>query len=341
MKFLQFPGITSLVFLVLFLLVVPHGAVALQSFSGDQVSIDTPVADDVFATGGMITVNAPVDSLIAAGGTITLNAPVKGDVIVAGGRVLANNNIGGKLVAAGGSVDVNGDVGTNALLAGGTVTLNPRSTIGRDAEISAGNVASSGNVMGNLSVRSQNFADTGNVGGKSTYVRTGHPSFSTIFTILGFLVSLGMLVLGLVLLKIAPVRYRAVEVEVTKSPVVKLVVGFVGLIVAFIVLVILAISIVGLPVAVVSGLLILIGIIVSVLFVSSALGRWLLGLLNVEIRDWYAFIAGFVLLSILFRIPIAGIIILIISISLGFGALLYSVYNNWKLITGNAVDGQV
>ncbi len=208
---------------------------------------------------------------LQSGGTITLNAPVKGDVIVAGGRVIANNNIGGKLVAAGGTVDVNGDVGTNALLTGGTVTLNPRSTIGRDAEISAGTVASSGHVAGNLSVRSQRFADTGSVGGSSTFVKTEHQNISKIFTILGILFSIGWLILGLVLLKIAPARYYVVADEIAKTPVVKLVVGFVGLIIACIVLVILSITIVGLPVALVIGLLIFIGIIFSgtIRFVGS------------------------------------------------------------------------
>jgi hypothetical protein len=334
MKLFRLQGIMSLGILVFCLLLIPSGVTALKSFSGDQVSIDTPVADDVFATGGMITVNAPIDSLIAAGGTITLNAPVKGDVIVAGGRIIANNNIGGKLVAAGGSVDVNGDVGTNALLAGGKVTLDPRSTVGRDAGISAGTVTSSGHVAGNLSIRSQNFVNTGSVSGTSTYVKTEHESLSKIFTIIGILFSIGWLILGLVVLKIAPSRFRVVEDEVTKTPVVKLVVGFVGLIAACIVLLFLAITIVGLPIALVVGLLVFIGIIFSVLFVSSALGRWLMSVLKLAINDWYAFIAGFILLNILFRVPIAGIIILIVTVSLGFGALLYAVNNHWKIITG-------
>ena len=216
----------------------------------------------------------------------------------------------------------------------GTVTLNPRSTIGRDAEISAGTVASSGHVAGNLSVRSQHFADTGSVGGSSTFVKTEHQNISKIFTILGILFSIGWLILGLVLLKIAPARYHVVADEVAKTPVVKLVVGFVGLIIACIVLVILAITIVGLPVALVIGLLIFIGIIFSVLFVSSALGRWLLGVLKVEIKDWQAFVAGFVILSILFRLPVAGPLLLIVTTSLGFGALLYTVHDHWKVITG-------
>ncbi len=334
MNFFRFPGIISLGILILVLLFIPSGVIALESFSGDQVSIDTPVVDDVFAAGGAITVNAPIDSLIAAGGTVTLNAPVKGDVIVAGGRVIANNNIGGKLVAVGGTVDVNGDVGTNALITSGRVTLNPRSRIGRDAVISAGTVASSGHVTGNLSVRSQSFADTGSVGGTRTFVKTEQQSLAKIFTALGILFSIGWLILGLVLIKIAPARYHVVVDEVAKTPVVKLVVGFTGLIVACIVLVILAMTIVGLPVALVSGLLIFIGIIFSVIFVSSSLGRWLLGMLTVDIKDWQAFVAGFVVLSILFRIPFAGPVLLIVTTSLGFGALIYTVHDNWEVITG-------
>jgi hypothetical protein len=334
MKYIRVKGAQTAGILVLFLLLLPCGVTALVSYSGDQVSIDKPVSDDVFAAGGVITVNAPIDSLIAAGGSITLNAPVKGDVIVAGGRVTANNNIGGKLVAAGGTVEVNGDVGTNALITGGTVTVNPRATIGRDATISGGIVTNSGHVIGNLSVHSKSFRDTGTVGGTSTIVHTDPNSLSGLFTVLGILFSIGLLILGLILLKIAPARYRMVEDEVTKSPVVKLVVGFVCLIVTGIVLVLLAITIIGLPVALVTGLLVIIGIVCSVFFVSSAIGRLLFGWLKMEIKDWHAFIAGFVILSILFRVPVAGIVIMIITISLGFGALLYAVHSNWKAIAG-------
>ena len=117
---------------------------------------------------------------------------------------------------------------------------------------------------------------------------------------------------------------------------IKLVVGFVGLVVAVIALIILAITIIGLPIALVSGLFVIIGVIFSVLFVSSAVGRLLFRWLKVEIQDWHAFVAGFVVLSILFRVPVAGIIIFILTICLGFGALLYAVHGHWKSITGTS-----
>ena len=60
---------------------------ALQVFSGETISIDNPVSDDVIAAGSQVSINAPVDSAIVAGGTVNINAPVKGDVIAIGGQV--------------------------------------------------------------------------------------------------------------------------------------------------------------------------------------------------------------------------------------------------------------
>jgi len=322
--------------LVILLLLIPSGVWALASFSGGNVSIVDPVADDVFAAGGTIDVNAPVDSLTAAGGTITINAPVKGDVIAAGGRVIVNNNVGGKIIAAGGNVDVNGDIGTNAVIYGGKVIVNPRVTIGRDAAITGGEVITGGKVLGNLSVKSDTLEDTGTVGGFSTYVKPDHRGFKTLLTILGILFTIGWFILGLILLKVAPARYQVVENEVRTATVVKLVVGFVGLIVACIGVFILCLTIIGLPLALVIGLLCIMAVLLSVFFVSSALGSCVLSWLKAGQNPWYAYIIGFVILNLLFRVPFVGVLILIIVVSIGFGALLYAIHDHWKSITGNA-----
>ena len=82
------------IFLLLLLILLPFPASALETLSGGEVRIDQAIDDDVFASGGAITVNAPVESLMAAGGQITVNAPVKGDVIAAGGQVTLNSDVG-------------------------------------------------------------------------------------------------------------------------------------------------------------------------------------------------------------------------------------------------------
>ena len=60
-------GMKRLIFIsLLLILLLPH-VHALQMLSDDQVSIDSPIDDDVFATGGIVTINAPVTSAVIAG----------------------------------------------------------------------------------------------------------------------------------------------------------------------------------------------------------------------------------------------------------------------------------
>ncbi|HVP94130.1 MAG TPA: hypothetical protein VMS89_03045 [Methanoregulaceae archaeon] len=92
--------------------------------------------------------------------------------------------------------------------------------------------------------------------------------------------------------------------------------------------------IIGLPVAATGFILLVRGLILSVLFVSSVLGELIFSWINYKGKDWLAFIVGFVILQILFRIPFAGWIIAVITISLGHGALLYAVYENRAAIPG-------
>ena len=192
-----------------------------------------------------------------------------------------------------------------------------------------------GKVLGNLSVKSDTFVDTGTVGGFSTYVKPDHKGLKNLLTILGILFTIGWFILGLIILKVAPARYRVVENEVRKATVVKLVVGFVGLIVACIGILVLCLTIIGLPLALVLGLLCIIAVIFSVFFVSSALGSCILSWFNTGQNQWYAYIIGFVILNLLFRVPFVGVLILVIVVSIGFGALVYAIHDHWKSITGN------
>lgn len=284
--------------------------------------------DDVFATGGMITIDAPVGSLMAAGGQITVNAPVKGDVIAAGGQVTINSDVGGKVVAAGGSVTVNGKVGTNSVLAGGTIDLGPKAAIGRDALVSGGTVSNAGSVAGKLTVRSNTFDNTGSAGSLDVELRQRSTLGGTLLSIFSILFTIGLLILGIILIVVAPGKYRAVEEGVTSSPVIAAVTGLVALIVGFILLILLAITLVGLPIALLLGLLIFAGILFSTLFVSSALWRWIARLLKRTVPDLAAFVIGFIILNILYRIPVVGAIILAIAVILGFGALLRVAWEN-------------
>jgi hypothetical protein len=328
----------GILFALVLIMLIPAGVSALATLNGGQVTIGQPVPDDVFASGGTIDVNAPVDSLIAAGGTINLNAPVKGDVIAAGGTINVNGDIGGKLVAAGGTINVNSGAGTNAVLAGGSVSIAEGATIGRDAMISGGQVSNAGNIAGNLTVRARSFENTGTAGHVDVELSDPGEEFSRILSIFGIVFTIGMLILGLVLLHVAPGHFMVVEEEVRKSAIIKTVAGFFAIIISLVVLVLISITIVMLPIALLLWMAFFAGLLLSTLFVSLALGRFLALHIKWEASPWQMFLVGFVILNVASRIPVAGIIILVISVSLGFAAFFSTLYQNREKILGKGPE---
>ena len=327
-------GMKRLIIISLMLiLLLPH-VQALQMLSGDQVSVDSPIDDDVFVSGGTVTINAPVASAVIAGGTIIINAPVSGDVFVAGGQILVNSDIEGKIVAAGGDIDLRGDA-KNAVIAGGNINIHSTTVISRDAVIAGGNVSNAGKIIGNLTVRAENFQNTGSAGSVDFEKSEGLQGLQRVMNIFSILMTVGFLIIGIILLKLFPAQFFIVEEEVRKSPVKNTLVGFVLIIASIILIILLAVTIIGFPVALIMGMLFIIALMLSSLFVSFAVGRKIVDLFKFkfETNDLLIFVLGFIILSLLFRIPYVGVLIGIVAISLGFGAIIYALRKNWQSIT--------
>lgn len=317
------------------ILLVPH-VQALQMLSGDQVSVDSPIDDDVFAAGGTVSINAPIAGAVIAGGDIIISAPVSGDVFVAGGQIVVNSDIEGKIVAAGGNIDLRGDA-KNAVIAGGNVNIHPDTVISRDAVIAGDRVSNAGKIIGNLTVRAEDFQNTGSAGSVDFKKSEGLQGLQKLMNIFSILMTVGFLIIGLIVLKLFPAQFFRVEEEVRKSPVKNTLVGFVLILASVILILLLAVTLVGFPVALIMGMLFIIALMLSSLFVSFAVGRKIVDVFKVKTNDILIFVLGFIILSLLFRIPYAGWFIRIVAISLGFGALVYAVYKNWQSITTSSV----
>lgn len=335
-------GMKRLIIISLLLILLLPNVQALEMLSGDHVSVDSPIDDDVFVAGGDVNINAPVTSVVIAGGDVNINAPVSGDVFVAGGKISVKSDVGGKIVAAGGDIDLKGDA-RNAVIAGGNISIHSTSVISRDAVITGGNVLNAGTIIGNLTVRAENFQNTGSAGSvdfeKSEGLQGVEELMIKMMNILYILIGVGFLILGIVLLKLFPTQFLMVEAEVRNAPVKNTVVGFALIIASVIVILLLAVTIIGFPVALIMGMLFIIALMFSSLFVSFAVGRKIVDLFKFkfETNDILIFVIGFIILSLLFRIPYAGVLIGIVAISLGFGAIIYTLQKNWQSITTSLV----
>lgn len=327
---------TELIIALIALAFLCSAGQALQAFSGDTVSIDSAVADDIIAAGNMVSINAPVDSAIVAGGTVNINAPVKGDVIAAGGQVYVNADVGGKVVAAGGNVNLGADVGTNLVAAGGQVNILPGKSIGRDALIGGGQVINAGSINGTITVHANQFNNTGSAGLVRFYkAEDSSPKkedYDTGFNIFSLLSMLGYFILGLLLVRSMPGIMQAVDGEVRSSTLLKTLLGFVMIIATFIALLLVAATVVGLPIAVIAALLFIAVIMLSGTFISFSLGKWIGEQARIKQGDLVYFIIGFVVLNVLSLLPFVGGLVSLVSMSLGFAAILYAA----RRMTGKA-----
>jgi heme/copper-type cytochrome/quinol oxidase subunit 4 len=301
---------------------------AWQVFSRETASIDQAIDDDIIAAGSSVSINAPVDSAIVAGGTVSINAPVKGDVIVAAGQVYVNSDIGGKVVAAGGNVNLGGNISSNLLAAGGQVNIHPGKTIKRDALITAGQVVNAGRVNGTLTVSANQFNNTGSAFAVKFHrvedqAKTNKDD-ETLGLIFSLLSVLGYFILGVILVKYLPGIFLTVDGEMRSSTLLKTLLGFVVIIATFIAILLVAVTVVGLPIALISALLFAAALMLSGTFVSFSLGRWIDEKANIKRGDLACFAIGFVILNVLTHLPLAGGLISLISMSLGFAAMIYA-----------------
>jgi hypothetical protein len=307
--------------------------------SGDTVTINAPVDGDVWAAGNVVNINAAVSGdVFAAGSTVNLNAPIGGSVVAAGGQVEAKGDVKGRIVAAGGTITLRGNA-LKVVAAGGTIRIESTAVIEKYAYVAGGTVTNAGTIKGELRVNANSLENTGTAGSvqwQKTQTQanlaglTG--ALSGIGMVLSILTTFGFLILGIVLLRLFPKQFLTVHDQLVKSPIKNTVVGFLLIIAAAIVSVLLAITVVGLPFAAVFGMLFIIALMMSGLFVSLALGRKIGNLASLKASDMWLFVLGFVILTVLFYLPFVGWIIRVVAVSLGFGATFYALRQNWTSI---------
>ncbi len=341
--------------LLLLTLLLPsvYAVQTVNDQKGEVVTIDNDVNEDLFISGNKVIINGNINGdLFAAAGEVVVNGQVNGDAYVVAGTVTVNGNITGELIVGAGQVTVSGD--TEKILAGcgdlaikgdtkkvvaasGNVRIYSTSVIEEYAYIATGTFDNQGTINGELVLTAEQLVNKGTVG-SFNYTQTetskdfseGMKAIATIFSILA---AIGMLVLGILLIRFFPKLFFTVEKEVETDTIVRTIIGFLLIIAAVAVTIILAGTIIGLPIAAILGAFIFMAFMTSGLFVSYCTGNFVTKRLNINTSELGIFIIGFIILTVLNIIPVLGSFVGLVVTSLGFGAIYYAVKNNWNLIT--------
>jgi len=345
-------------------LLLPLAAGAAEFKTGNAVSLNETVRDNMYAVGGTANIAGTVEGdLYVAGGTVNLMGTVTGDVVVVGGTVIITGKVGQDLRMIGGNATVGGPIGGELVMAGGNISVLPGTTIGGGAYVAGGNINFGGSVKGNLVIAGDQIvlAEGLKVAGDFDYYSqkemaigagvsiAGATNFhkqemkgqaapvkksvGAWFAFISFwaLVSLaGAVIISCLLFYLWPQDSRDMIKSAFASPGKELVRGFVVLFIVPIAAIICLATLIGLPV----GFFMIFFYIALVILSAAATGLlWAAMLAKFIFKrketelNWWLIILAVVVLAIIKLIPFIGWIIGFLTFLVGVGVLSNKLYS--------------
>ena len=330
--------------------------------TGGRVRIDGQVMGDVFCAGGDISVNGTIDgsltvaggqialkgslrrTLWAAGGNISIEGPIQGDAVVAGGNVKLGQNgaierdlavwsgnvelagrVGGRVSGSAGSLDISGKVGRDVETRVRKLTVRSNSVIGGDISYQSADDAAieEGAAVGGQVIRRPPS--------KSMKSWPASSSWGTSLVV-EFLFLAAAVVLGSVLIVLAPRQATKTAAKIGVSPWKSLGMGFVFLAAAAAVAALAFLTVVGIPIALSLIFFCCFLLYVSKIFTGLFLGRRILAKWSGEGGAWLiaSMALGLLILFLASGIPFIGWLIYLVAVLLGLGAILAAQSQLWQ-----------
>ena len=288
--------------------------------AGGQVEFDEEVRRNAFVSGGDVTVRGAVGrNLYAAGGDVRLEgsvdgdarvaggnlsiepeARIAGDAMLAGGSIAVDGSISGDLTAFGDRIELNGRIDGDVQLAGGRLRLGPDARVGGRVTYRSGDeliVEPGAQVAGGV----RQSAD------ERAWRRFAHGA-----TIVGGVaLSLGLLLLGALLILAMPRFTREAAESIRRLPWQTIGIGLAVLVGVPVMCAILVITLIGIPLAVLLaffyGALLVLGYLIGAVF----LGDFVLGRIDAAKLDsvWWRvlfLVLAIVAIAVVKIVPVVG-----------------------------------
>jgi cytoskeletal protein CcmA (bactofilin family) len=345
----------AIAFLATALAFLPAAALAQQTELGGKVrrgqevvvAAGETVRGDLYASAGTVRIDGRVEGdLVAAGGQVTVAGTVTGDVLAAAGTTAISGQVDGDVRVGSGQARVSGRVGEDLVLGAGQATIASGAEVGGDLIFGAGQMRMDGTIAGSVLGATGNYTRAGSVAGSErvTVQQPEKPPTMTERALDVLRRYVGILVVGALLLWLAPRLLRSASERARRRPLPSFGVGILGvvggvllLVLVIVVTILLAIVLGLLGLGPVSGATVFAGIlaasIIAFLFflavafgaqvtVGLALGRLLFrGDGRSFLRAFAAMALGVLVVVLLSAIPLVGGWLEFLLVLLGLGAL--------------------
>ncbi len=327
--------------------------------AGGNVRVGANVGADLIAAGGTVHVLGNVGEVARiAGGRVNIDSEIANDLVVAGGQVNIKRDalIGADLVVNGGRVHIDGDIRGRIIANGGTIYIN--GPVGQDAiinQVGKLDIGPAAVLEGDLRYASNQQASIdqqAQIAGEIDYTFLERPFWQRRITPIeplalltatflgGKLVSFfSLFILGILLMLFIPRAFERFNQRMSASlgkcagtGAIALLGTPLAILVIFLICVFLFITVIGsgtglmlLASNLILGLVYLIFVYTSTVFLSYLLGRKILSKtsLNFNRFGWkvLAYFIGLVILSAAFALPFIGWLVRFAAMLFGVGAL--------------------
>jgi len=323
--------------------------------AGDNVTISGTINGDAYIAGGVVTIDGTINGdLLIGGGVVTIKGTVTDDVRAAGGMVTIDGKVGKNVTAFGGTITFGSDADIDGDVITGGGTFAHLGNIDGKALVYSGEATLAGRVGGNVKAAAEKLtvAKTAMLDGRLDYTSDKEASVSAQAKIVGavqrtaagkaltqvnistrkglagvrfgvnFLSYLSMLLLGLIVLKVAPRQTTAIAKLIGEKPWQSLGSGLLGLIIIPVTVVVLMISIIGMPLAAILTCAYILVISASSLFSGLFIGQKVFKVMSLKENAYAMLVIGLLLLQLLLAVPTVGGLVRCLSVSAASGAIL-------------------
>lgn len=312
-------------------------------FIGAQsATVDGVVNGDVFIGAQTAIINGTINGNLHIGAnTVVLSGNVKGSVYIISGNITINKStvggsvitgaadinidkdsiIGGSIIAGARSITLSSQIKRNAYLGAATATIGGNAKIGKDLYYAVENngqqinIASGAAILGEI----HKSVYTNQTQTLKSQIDSDFRDFSLSIKILSFI---SALIIGFLYYKLFNSNFLGSANKVSKSFWKSLGVGFLITVAALPVFAVLIFSIIGIQLAWVLSLILMIGLYLTKIIVSFAVGNWVFSKLNWnKLSFFWIFAAGLVMIYALKLIPVVNFCVSLVIIWVGLGGL--------------------
>lgn len=243
------------------------------------------------------------DNIVLVGSVLVDRDETAGDIVVFDGDVTIRGEVTGDVVVFDGDVIIRGSVAGDVVAFSGQATLGRRGRVAGDLVYGDEKpILAPGSQVGG-DVEKIDFSDASVIGRIGAWIA----------------VTVSLLLLGLILLGVAPKAADAVARTARAKTLLSALVGLLAFFLLPLIAILASVTLIGLPLGVVLALLI-----VPLYAIAYCTAALVLGRVILKNAKLLAFVAGLVILQGLALIPIAGGLTCLLAIVFGLGVLLLS-----------------